>query len=690
MADLFRLGEEVRGVCRDVESLEGAAQHVVSLLHQRLVDDDGRPACALVRFFSTLPFDCLEPELQSVAASSGVAPLDPSTRCLTLLATAGQRSEWNDRRRSVSHRAIPLTSEAGIRSTPMISQLLSQLGLDVSMVVQPDPSLLLEEARRTYNVFFVPEAVGSPFIPSQDEFVIPCGVRSVLGFGGMLPTGDVFSILLFSRVRVLRSTADAFRTLALSVKLAVMPASQGPIFAGGEVPASRPRPDSGSRIPAPAVHLQSQVAALQELLHAQARTVTEQASLLEEAVDRALAAGRAKEAFLATMSHEIRTPLNSVIGMSEVLVTTTLDTAQRRCAEAIRTGGVHLNELLEEILRYSRLKAGGVVLECRPFGLRGCVADAIELAMPGPGAQELSIGFEVEDAVPDGWAGDEGRLRRILINLVSNAVKFAPGGEVRVEVAGKPMTEDGCWELHIAVRDTGVGIPLARIQNLFEPFVQADASTTRTHGGAGLGLAISRRLCELMGGGLRCESEEGVGTTFHAVVVLRRAEPEAAGPPASRETPASSIAAPASTAGAVSGGLRLLVVDDNQLNRLVATTMLTKLGYTADVASSGPEAIALLEKQPCDGVFMDVHMPQMDGYETTRRILERLPDRPPWIVAMTAMVLPGDEDHCLRAGMNSYLAKPYSLEQLAVKLEEVVAHVRDRVPQKTTPSGGRP
>ncbi|WP_406694801.1 ATP-binding protein [Singulisphaera sp. Ch08] len=286
LSNMIECGAALRRLGRNERSMEGAAERIVRHLYDHLGGGrTGERACALVRFFKTHPYCELDPDLQRVAFEMlGRPPDAPGLKCLTLLATVGDRPEWSDREQSRGHRAIPLPSEEAILRAPMISQLIEQLGLEVGTVLQPDPDVLLDLEQRTFNVFHVPRARGSPFVPAQVEFVARHGIESVLGFGGVLPGGDLFAVILFSRVPIPRATADLFKPLALSIKLAVLPFADGPVFASaGEVHAvgdnagGSPPNESASRV-------LSRTAALEQLLEVHERSVLEQAGTLEEAL----------------------------------------------------------------------------------------------------------------------------------------------------------------------------------------------------------------------------------------------------------------------------------------------------------------------------------------------------------------------------------------------------------------------
>ncbi len=232
MTQMIDAGQALRVIGDGAASMEGVAQRIVRFLHDNLRGSETEEReCVLVRFYKTHTFCELEPDLQEFAV--GIlddGSLRPEMKCLTLLASVGENERWGDRRNSAGHKAIPLPSELFVDNFPMISQLIKQFGFDVDAVVSPDPRFLLDVEQKTYNVFYVPEALGSPYVPAQENFVIPYSVKSALGFGGMLPTGDLFAVILFTRVPVSQETAELFKTLSLNVKLAILPFARGPVF----------------------------------------------------------------------------------------------------------------------------------------------------------------------------------------------------------------------------------------------------------------------------------------------------------------------------------------------------------------------------------------------------------------------------------------------------------------------------
>ncbi|MBK8763858.1 MAG: response regulator [Burkholderiaceae bacterium] len=399
------------------------------------------------------------------------------------------------------------------------------------------------------------------------------------------------------------------------------------------------------------------------------------------AAHMAEAASRAKSEFLANMSHEIRTPMNGILGMLQLTMLTELTAAQRSKLGHAEDAARSLLRIIDDILDLSKIEAGRLELETVDFSLDETMGRLAMLVRPGANDKGLHFDITLDDDVPRWLVGDPLRLGQILLNLCSNAVKFTERGSVQIRVtrrghdiapieAGEQPAliapvgaKPAGVELEFSVRDSGIGISEGDRGWLFQSFSQADSSTTRRFGGTGLGLTISKRLTERMGGRIEVESTVGQGSLFRFNALFGLAEPTPLAPPA----------APESTRESGIGGVRVLLVEDNPINQEVARAMLTAAGALVEVAGDGAQAIAALARSEFDAVLMDVQMPVMDGLEATRRLRgdprhARLP-----IIAMTANALADDREICLAAGMTDYVTKPISMQTMVQAMSRHLA-----------------
>ncbi len=380
------------------------------------------------------------------------------------------------------------------------------------------------------------------------------------------------------------------------------------------------------------------------------RAVRRQTAQIRRLMIEARQSEEAKSRFLANMSHEIRTPLNGIMGMTELALESNPGPEQRSYLETIRSSARALLEIVNDVLDLSRIEKGKMRLEPQPFSLRQMIGELLPLIAVQARQKGLRLEVSIDGRLPDAVTGDAGRIRQVLVNLLSNAVKFTHSGWVKLAVE-----PDGEGKVRFSVADSGPGIPLAKQKEIFRAFVQGDGSSTRQYGGSGLGLTISDHLVRLMGGQMRLESAPGQGSTFSFSIPL----PKAGGSAAATEDFLGEEC--------IVRGLRILVAEDNEINRRALESLLRRDGHFPRFAANGAEAVELARAERFDAILMDVQMPGVSGLEATRRIreIEAAEKRDPVpVIGLTAHAFPEDVQRCRAAGMNDYLAKPYHIDDL--------------------------
>ena len=396
------------------------------------------------------------------------------------------------------------------------------------------------------------------------------------------------------------------------------------------------------------------------------KTLRHEMSIARKAAE---AANEAKSDFLANMSHEIRTPMNGIIGMTDLVLETELNGDQKKYLQMVKNSAARLLKVINDILDFSKVEAGKLKLDPIDFDLHEALENIIHMLSLRAGQKNTQLSCEIDPALPRNVHGDSNRLTQVLINLTNNAIKFTDNGFVHLQAISIPQRNDTDLYVKFSISDNGIGIPADKQQVIFEAFCQADSSTTRKHGGTGLGLAISSQLAALMGSKIYVDSKPGIGSTFWFTCRLQKAKGQNDHTAQFRQP-----GIPYPDQKDCMQGMKILVAEDEAINQTLMTALLTQFGFAVTTVENGKMAVEEATRDEFHLILMDLQMPDMDGFEATRRIKAIRPSPPP-IIALTASAMGRDREKCLQAGMDDYLSKPVSREQL---YEVLIRHLSGR------------
>lgn len=518
---MTRCSCDLRRMDKNAQSMEEVANSIVQYLYDSLRDgESGERACSLIRFFKTHNYSDLNADLKNFANQFMAIDADLSKmKCLVLLATFGEKPEWNSRLNSRGHQAIPLPSQMVVEQFPMISNLVKQLGIDIKTVIDPEECLILDKAETEYGVFHVPNAMGNPMIPAQENFVAVQKIKSVIGFGGVFPNGDIFAVIIFSKVFIEKKVANLFKALPLSIKIATMSFNKNSVFAldmGKNIPPNNQQsPDEKLNL------LQFKIDALNLLLEVQEKTVIDQTKQLYKEMqerrrteDKLLSAQSQaiiseKLASIGTLSagvcHEVLNPLNIIfIQIQMLLIKRKHDAELQIILEKMRGEVNRISKIVSTLMTFARRK--DVEVKCVNVGVE--LESALSLYEKEFQADNITIKKEIEAELPELWL-DADELRQVILNIVNNAKYAMMNGGALTVFARKWKKNDSTF-IRLKFSDTGPGIKKEHLDKIFDPFF-----TTKPVGkGTGMGLSVVHSTVERYGGAVQVESQEGKGTSF--------------------------------------------------------------------------------------------------------------------------------------------------------------------------------